>query len=540
VNPGRAPLDWFAGLAGGALLFAWAMLMLIFAGPAWANWATGVSGALLTGWYLWTERAMLRRLVLSPALRSGSNSIVFSLAVVGAVALVNVIATRHSFRSDLTANKFFSLSDQTTKMLKGLNRKVKITVFEKQGSPEAGQIEALLKDYRHVTTQLEIEFVDTDQKPAKALLYKITSVPTAVFESGSKRKDVLPQELFGYQFNGQQPQREFKGESVMTASILSVASDTQQTVCFLEGHGERSVNDTTENGVAELKAGLERDNYIVKTVNLVQGGKITPDTSVLIIAGPRTTLPEQERAAIAAYLAAGGKLLALLDITSAAGLDRLLAPYGVECPPGMAVDPRRNYEYGGPMIPVPEFRSHKITDDLMHQGINVMLPGTRALKAGTFSGGTVSPLLETTPESWLESDWKSGKPHYDKGVDKSGPLTLGLAVSVNTPPPAPSATMAEPATPAGPQPKLVVYGDVEWVTNKFRQVWEPNLDLIGNSVSWLTGATENISIRPKQNDERHVFLDNVKTSLLWWITIVFTPLGILGAGVWRWWRRRSL
>lgn len=527
-------------MVGAGLLFVWATLMLIFAGPAWANWTTGLSGAALTGWYLWEERATLRRLVLSPALRSGSNSLVFTLAVVGAAALLNVIASRHSFRADLTANKFYSLSSQTTKVLKGLSRKVKITMFVKAGTPEAGQIDALLKDYRHVSTQLEVEVVDTDQKPAKALLYKISSVPTAVFESGSKRKDVLPQELFGYQFNGQQPQREFKGESVITAAIISVSRDTQQTVCFLEGHGERSVNDTTENGVAELKAGLERDNYIVKTVNLVQGGKLASDLDLLIIAGPRTSLPEPERKAVTAYLNGGGKLLALLDIASAAGLDKILAPYGVEVLDGMAADPRRNYEYGGPLIPVPEFRPHKITEDLMRQGINVMLPGTRAVKAGTFAGGTVTPLLETTAESWLESDWKSGKPHYDKGEDKSGPLTLGVAVSVTPPPTAPSATMAEPAVPAGPQPKLVVYGDVEWITNKFRTVWEPNLDLIGNSVSWLTGATDNISIRPKQNEQRHVFLDNVKVSLLWWTTIVFTPLGIIGIGVWRWWRRRSL
>jgi ABC-type uncharacterized transport system involved in gliding motility auxiliary subunit len=100
--------------------------------------------------------------------------------------------------------------------------------------------------------------------------------------------------------------------------------------------------------------------------------------------------------------------------------------------------------------------------------------------------------------------------------------------------------MAEPAQAAGPRPKLVVFGDVEWVTNKFRQVWEPNLDMIGNSVGWLTGATDSVSIRPKENEQRHVFLDNVKTSLLWWVTIVFTPLGIIGVGVWRWWKRRSL
>ncbi|MEK7767118.1 MAG: GldG family protein, partial [bacterium] len=382
----------WAGIAGGALLFAWMTMLLIFVPPAWVSWTTGLAGLALLGAYAAVNRAALVRTALSPQLRYGSNALLFTAAVVAIAALLNVVATRHSARADLTANRFFSLSDQTRKVLKSLNRKVKVTAFFKSGSKEMNQLRDLLKEYRHVSSQLEVEFVDPDQKPARAQIYKITAMNTTILESGAKRKDILPHELFGYQFQGRQPQQEFKGESVITAGLLSVSSDKQLTVYFLEGHGERSIEDSGENGLSALKQQLERDNYVVKSVNLVREGKLPADAELIVVAGPRRVVPEPERKVLEAHLAKEGKLLVLLDLDTSAGLEPLLTAWGVTPLTGMVVDPRSYYYFGGPFVPIPAYKYHKITTDLQKQNVGSVFPGTRARAAGKIEGATGDAL----------------------------------------------------------------------------------------------------------------------------------------------------
>ena len=285
--PKLSPLNWI-GVAGTATLVVWLALSLVFAGPTWSLWLTFVAGSGLAGTWIYREREAVLRAIKSPSLRSGSNAMAFTAGVVGVIILLNVITTRHSFRRDLTANNFYSLSDQTVKTLKGLKQKVKLTAFFKSGDDQ--QLRDLLEEYRHYSTNLEFEFIDPDKTPARAQVYKVSSYNTTVVESGSKRKDIQPQEIFGYSFQGQQPQREFKGEVAITAAIISVTTDRQQVIYFLEGHGERSPGDAGENGMAEMKRLLEGDNYPVNTINLMKDGKIPDDAGLIVIAGPRGTV----------------------------------------------------------------------------------------------------------------------------------------------------------------------------------------------------------------------------------------------------------
>lgn len=532
----------WCGAAGAVLLFVWTLLVLIFAAPAWLSWSVGVTGLLGAGVYVYYERAAVRKTLLSPHMRYGSNALLFAAGVAAIAILLNVIATRHSFRGDLTAEKFYSLSDQTRKVLKSLDQKVKVTAFLKAGSPEVGQIRDLLEEYKHLTSQLDVEIVDPDMNPDKAKqIYKITAYNTTVVESGDKRKDILPQEMFDYQFVGRSPQREFKGESILTSAIISVTQTAQRVVYFLEGHGEHSIDDTAENGISAMKQQLERDNYSVKTLNVLKEGKLPADADLVVIAGPKRAIPVPEVKLLAAYARGAGRLLVMLDPDTTAGLGPLLGEWGVKPLNGIAIDPRSFYYFGGIAWPIPSYRNHKITEDLMKNRIGTIFPISRALSAGKFDGGIATPLLETSSESWLETDPNlRAKPDYDSKTDTKGPLTMGVAVAV-------SATQAadeqeqEPASAQQTFPKLVAFADSDLIVNsKIQSVQDGGLDLVVNSVSWLLGAGETISVRPKQAQQRRMTLDNVSANLIGYTTIIFVPLAVIGIGVYRWWRRRSM
>jgi len=528
-------MNW-CGAAGAAVLFLWLALSLVFAGPTWSLWATFVLGAGLAGAWTYHERGMLQRVLASPALRSGGNALAFTAGVAGVIIMLNVITTRHSFRRDLTANRFYSLSDQTVKTLKGLKQRVKLTAFFKSGDDQ--QLRDLLEEYRHYSTFLEFEFIDPDKTPARAQVFKVTSYNTTVVESGNKRKDIQPQEIFGYSFQGQQPQREFKGEVAVTAAIISVTTERQQAIYFLEGHGERSPGDSGENGMAEMKRLLEGDNYAVNTLNLMKTGRIPEDAGLIVIAGPRGTVSSGELKVLRPWLARDGRLLVLLDPESSGGLDELLAGWGVKVLNGIAVDPRSFY-FVDPLTPLPSYGNHEITADLAKQKVGTLFPGARAFEETGSKSLIVTPLLHTTPESWLERNTMETKPKYDRKTDLKGPLTLAMAVSVMQKESAQTAP-GMPAQPGGSAPKLVVFGDSDFCANKIRNVSDGNFDIFLNSANWLLGTTGSISIRPKQPDARRLFLTNVQTSFLWYLCVLLTPLAVVGAGVWRWWRRRSL
>jgi ABC-type uncharacterized transport system involved in gliding motility auxiliary subunit len=53
-------------------------------------------------------------------------AVVYTAVVLGALGLLNFLANRHNKSLDLTANKRFTLSDQTLKVANGLKEDVKI------------------------------------------------------------------------------------------------------------------------------------------------------------------------------------------------------------------------------------------------------------------------------------------------------------------------------------------------------------------------------------------------------------------------------
>ncbi|MEN6606844.1 MAG: Gldg family protein, partial [Bryobacteraceae bacterium] len=82
------------------------------------------------------------------------------LAVLGAA---NWLANRHNKSYDSTANKRFSLSAQTEKVVKNLKRDVKITYFDR--SSDFGRARDLLDRYDNLSSRLTVSYVDPDRKP---------------------------------------------------------------------------------------------------------------------------------------------------------------------------------------------------------------------------------------------------------------------------------------------------------------------------------------------------------------------------------------
>ena len=97
--------------------------------------------------------------------RLGTLSVVSIVAVLALLAGLNYLGVRQNKRWDLTANQVFSLSEQTLKVLQGLDSPAKLTVFDQAANFD--RFRDRLEEYTYQGKQLSVDYVDIDRQPAR-------------------------------------------------------------------------------------------------------------------------------------------------------------------------------------------------------------------------------------------------------------------------------------------------------------------------------------------------------------------------------------
>lgn len=458
----------------------------------------------------------------------GMNTTVVIFVFLGILIAINVLSFHHKAIWDLTETSVYTLSPQTRKIVKNLPRKVKMTAFFQIGNPGREAFEQLVGGYKELTDQIEVELVDPDRRPAVVKQYGVTTYGAVVFESGkqvTKIKKTTEEEL--------------------TNALLQVTRDQQKKIYFLSGHKEKSIEDKEKRGFSQAKQALERDQYEVELLLLLQTGKVPEDATALIINGPEKALQELEIAAVETYLERGGAVLLLLDPQQDSGLTAFLERWGIEIRDDLVIDPLAKLygaDYSTPIVS--QISDHPITRNMGQQTIYPML---RSVSAITTEGLKTTQLLYSGAKSWAEKDYTSGKVRLDPGIDLEGPVPIAVLSSkeiksnssTEQKPEASSET--KPSDPEAPVKKahLVVVGDSDFASNQFFSLYG-NSDFFLNTVSWLAKEENLISIRPRTRKWSPVTLTDTQGSVISMLGIIVFPSLVVLAGFRVWWKRRSL
>jgi ABC-type uncharacterized transport system involved in gliding motility auxiliary subunit len=435
----------------------------------------------------------------------GANTIILSLAVLALVVVANFLGYRHHKRIDLTTEGLYSISDQTKKVVANLSKDVKVIYFSDK---ENQQFSDLMLEYKYAGARLSYERVDPQQRPEVVRKYKPKREGDIAVSAGD-RSEIISSAT----------------EQAITNAILKVTRDTIKTVCFVEGHGEKSLSDTQpSSGYSTVEQRLKDENFQLKTVLLAREEQVPSECAALIVAGPKQSFTPPETARIGKYLDGGGKAMLMLDPETNPQLGDVLKSWGIEATDNVALDAtgRGQLVGAGPEAPlVVDYGSHSITKDFTRT--MTIFPLARAIKVSNGAGATVAPLLSTSEASFAKEKITPGvELQYDPAKDMKGPLTLGAAASKSV---------------NGKESRLVVIGDSDFATNGAFK-FQSNGDLFLNSVNWLAEEEDLISIRPKSVTSRSVTMTASQQRTFLLLSAALMPLAVIGSGIYIWWKRR--
>ncbi|RYZ64405.1 MAG: hypothetical protein EOP09_16005, partial [Proteobacteria bacterium] len=311
-------------------------------------------------------------------------------------------------------------------------------------------------------------------------------------------------------------------EEKILNTLIKLSKTISPKICSLVGHGEKSFSDTENNGYSSIKAELERQAYTITDLNLVQAGKIPADCNAVVILGPVKALFEQELKILKDYLNSGGRALISIDLLlkskggteTSPELVSLLQEWGIQPENALIIDSVSRALNLEPTIPIaPTFsKNHPITSAM--EG-NVIAPLSRPLTISKTPPANVliEAIASTTPNAWGEKNMKSieaGEVKFDNGTDIRGPMVVAAAIQGKK-------------AGASAETRMVVFATSYFAANQFAR-FDKNTDLFANSLSWVVGDDNLISIRPKEEGGGLIQLSQKAGVAIFLTTVIVIPL----------------
>lgn len=472
----------------------------------------------------------------------------------GIVLVINILSENYSFRLDLTEGREYTLSKATRNILSNLEKPVTITAyFSKDLPPNIGNIAESLKDmlveynsrsdgmvvYKFVNPNenenLESEAVSNGIQPVMINVREKDQVKQqkaymgAVISLG-EQKEVIP--FF-------QPGSAM--EYGLSTAIKKLSVVNKPAVAIIQGHGEPPLYELSQvyNELSIL--------YSVSSYTMTDTTDIPAEFRTIAIVRPNDTVPPAHLAKLDNFLARGGKIFIALnrvegDFQTATGkavftgLEDWLMKKGLTVSDNFVVDAscgsvnvqqqQGNFimstQVSFPYLPViTRFADNPATKGLESVVLQFASPitfsGDSTIKftpvafTSEKSGTERAPLYFDIQRQWSESDF---------------PLS-GLAV----------AGIIEGKIEGNAESKIIVVSDGDFAVSGSQrggQLPQDNVNLLVNSVDWLSDDTGLIDLRTKEVTSRPVReLAEGTRLLLKWLNFLLPIILVIIYGLFR-------
>jgi ABC-type uncharacterized transport system involved in gliding motility auxiliary subunit len=439
----------------------------------------------------------------------GAYAAAYTLVILAVLVVGNWLAANHNKSVDVTANKQYTLSDQTKKVLGELKSDINIYYFDQ--STNYDRARDMLDRYANLSSKLKVNYVDPEKKPDIAKMEGARAFGDIIVDNGIKKETAKA-----------------LTEEELTGAIIRDIKVGTRTACFVQGSGEHTLDDTGKDGYSSLKDAVERNNYKTQSINLLENTTIPPACTIVVVGGPKHDYVAPAVDALKKFVSNGGRLIVAFDgvlnvpgesIGDTPNLNAMVADWGVTAKGDIVLDLSTASQIFGATSPIAaSYTQHPIVR-VMQDNISVM-PLTRSLEVKA----PAEALFSSSADSYSLVNPKTPIKQEDVEKGAKGPFVLGAAATIGT------------GDKAG---RVVVTGSSDWLSNFVLGSSQlANRDLALNSMNWLTSDEDLISIRPKAPDDRRLNITGTGLRILFFTSIIGLPLIVILSGVSVWWKRR--
>ena len=471
------------------------------------------------------------------SLKYGTNAAILIVAVVAIAILVNILVGMTGLKLDLTTNKLFSLSDVTKSELEKLDKDVEIIgLFDElkvSGDTQYKQVTELLSLYAK-NPRIKVSYIDPDRNPGiineldpddTMDLASSDFIVKSIVNGNEKKKKLEYYDLFAVEFDQYSFQSYVTGstaEQGFTGAIKYVTSEVTPVVYFTEDHNEIDMDSEYTN----VKSYLEKNNFLVKKLNLISVDKIPEDAALIIVASPKKDITINEKEVLDEYLTNGGKAIFMFDyLANDPSFDQFNNLFGkfnlaLNYDKVKETDESRHIP-NDPSTMVLDVSSNSI----IPQSFKTLLNNSRSVSIlkNVKEYVITTSLMSTSKDAIGEMVSKS------RGDDLKGPLDIAVAVEYE----------------GGMKPsKIIVMGNASFISDSayetFGDYYNNSMAFFLQSMNWMIDKNDEIIVPTKNYENNTITITQQQTTVIGGALVIIFPLLILGTGLAVYLRRRHL
>ena len=465
-------------------------------------------------------------------IKNGSYSVVISAVFIVIVLVVNMIVGSLPSKYtevDVSAQKLYSITDDTKNFLKKLDKDVTIYQVVQSGS-EDETIKKLLEKYEEGSDHIKVEQKDPVVNPKFTSEYTSDDVAanSLIVVCGDRSKVVNYSSIYesSIDYNTYQSTTTgFDGEGQIDSAISYVTSEDLPVLYTLDGHGEKDLDST-------LQEDIQKANIDIKSLNLITEESVPDDAACLLINAPTSDISESEKDAIIDYLENGGKAMIFSDYTQddLPNFDAVLENYGVKRAEGIVFEgDNQHYGMQMPYYLVPTVNSTDASSETASAGSYVLAPYAQGIQKTDDVRDTVTidSILTTSDKAYSKTNMQSSNIEKEDG-DVDGPFDLGVAITEKL--------------DDDKETQIVYYSTANLMESQINQmVSGGNEKLLLESLNWMTSTDDSNSVSiPSKSLESTSLTVTDYAAAFWKIcTIGLIPGVFLVAGFLIWLKRRK-
>lgn len=437
---------------------------------------------------------------------------------------------------DLTADKVYSLSEESKQIAKSIKKEVKIMLVNME---TAQLVIDFSNRYSKENNKIKVEKNnDVTKYPELAKKYNLTDTSYVIIvQCGDKEKILTTYDLYTYDYTTYE-QIDLT-EEAMTNALIDVTTENKPRIYFLAGH-----NDNLESYMYAFKQSLADEANEVENLDLLTTGKVPEDCSVLAITTLNEDIKEIERDAIIKYIKNGGEIILFTDANvtkiKMPNFQKVLDQYGISISEGIMVEQDTSKMLTGSpsAILVTVSAGTSVTENI-NMDTNACFINTGKINFKNNEeleklGVVVETLATTSSKAFYRADLTIESTDKQKD-DVEGSATVGALLTK---------TIDENTTS-----RLIVYSNNMFVTNvqialnsqyySYAYQLYNNEDLALNSISYLTGREDIIRIRKDTETTTYTVTEEQQLTILTIIFSVPVLVVIVGIIVWQVRRRKK-